>query len=609
MKTSPHICERSPLVFPDVRLETERRRDGSILLRNQLMPPPTTTTLPERLAHWAARTPERVFLSQEEATSRHYLSYAAAQEKVTWIAARLLSLPISAERPLMLVGANSIEQALLMLAAMTVGLPVAVVSPAYAALAASPWTKFQGVVGKVTPGVIIADDPPAARLALSGSPRAAVAVLPMRTCEWLAETLPLHRDVVQAAACRQDLDAAAKLLFTSGSTGSPKAVVNTQRMMVSNVQAIGEAWPFLKATPPVLVDWLPWNHTFGGNFCFNLALWYGGALHIDAGRPTPAAIGRTVAALHATPPTAYFNVPAGFDALLPVLEEDRAFAARFFERLDFLFNAGAGLPASLRERLDAVSMRARGRPLPILGAWGATETAPCSTIICFETRLAANLGVPLPGVEIKLVPLHDRTELRVRGPNVTPGYWRDPAATAAAFDEEGFYRTGDAGRLAEPDAPEAGLLFGGRIAENFKLLSGTWVNAGEVRLAAIAATMPLVSDAVVTGEGRHELGLLVFVNDEACRRFLAEAGHKPEGEAAAHPLIRRAIADGLAGMNAGRTGSSTRVSRFAIMAEPPNAAAGEITDKGYLNQRAVLERRSALVEALYASATTDAVEA
>lgn len=587
MKLATRPSVRPSLSFPPFRIETETRSDGTILLRNSLPAPAATTTLPERLAYWTAHAPLRVFLTEEQADGgRRALSFGAAQEKVTSLASQLLTLPLTSERPLLLVGSNSIEQALLILAMMTVGLPVAVVSPAYSARAASPWTKFQRVMETLTPGAVLADDPAAVQLALGGRSSWKGEVLPIRSDQSLADVMPCSRQVVEAAARRQDMDAPSKLLLTSGSTGSPKAVVNSQRMMVSNMLAVGEVWPFLQRTPPILVDWLPWNHTFGGNFCFNLVLWYGGTLHIDAGRPSPEMIGQTVEALRQHPPTAYFNVPAGFDALLPVLEQDRSFAERFFERLDFLFNAGAALPVSTRDRLDAVAAEVIGRPVPLLGAWGATETAPCSTIICFETDVSGNLGVPLPGTEIKLVPLGDRDELRVRGPNVMPGYWRAPTESEAAFDEEGFYAPGDAARLVVPDTPEAGLIFGGRIAENFKLLSGTWVNAGEVRLAAIAATKPYVADAVVAGEDRHELGVLLFLNEEACSgRCGSEVG--------------KSIADRLSALNADRTGSSMRIARFAILDERPSAAHGEITDKGYLNQRAILERRAGVVEQLY----------
>lgn len=600
MIDAPPFAAPAPLLFPDVDVEIHARPDGEVILTNRLQSPSVTIGLPQRLAEWAVRAPDRTFLSEGVAKERRTLTYAQAQAAVCEAARALQAMSLSSDRPLMLIGPNSINQAVTLLAAMTIGVPAAVVSPAYVAATARPWAKFLGVADQVSPGLIIADAPEGVHQALAGSSMEATPVRSLRDLQWLSEgSIAATGD--PAAFPDPDLDAPAKLLFTSGSTGVPKAVINTQRMMVSNMLALGTVWPFLQTRPPILVDWLPWNHTFGGNFCFNLALWFGGSLHIDAGRPDPEGVGLTVEALRQSPPTIYFNVPAGFDALLPALERDPDFAGRFFERLDVLFNAGAGLPASLRERLDAASKRARGRSTPMLGAWGATETAPCSTILYFHTRHAANLGAPMPGVSIKLAPVDGKLELRVKGPNVTPGYWRSPDPTAAMFDADGYYRSGDAGRLVDPMAPEAGILFGGRLAENFKLLSGTWVNAGQLRLAVVAATTPLVSDVVVAGEGRHELGLLVFVNAEACRRRLVEAlgDDGAQADPRTHPLIRQKIATSLCAFNAGRHGSSTRIARFAVMAEPPNPGCGEITEKGYLNQRAVLEHRSGLVEDLY----------
>jgi feruloyl-CoA synthase len=406
-------------------------------------------------------------------------------------------------------------------------------------------------------------------------------------------------EAVEAAAAWVGMAAIAKFLFTSGSTGKPKAVPNTHAMMAANLDALAAVWPFLTARPPVLLDWLPWSHTFGGNFCFNIALAFGGTFNIDDGKPTPDGIGRTVAALREISPTIYFNVPVGFAALAPVLETDGKLAARFFNGLDVLFNAGAALPAAIRARIEAVATQVCDRPVRLLSGWGSTETAPFASATYFHTDVPDNLGLPVPGVTIKLVPQGGRHELRVRGGNVMAGYWRQPEATAAAFDEEGFYCMGDAGRLADPANPAAGLQFDGRIAENFKLGSGTWVIVATLRQAVIAACGGLVADAAVAGHGGDAIGLLIFPHIPACRDVVADGAGLEDEALLCHPALIDTIRAALLRHNAAHSGSSMRVARFLVMAEPPSIADGEMTDKGYLNQRAVLERRRAACETLF----------
>lgn len=568
--------------FAPVAVRKTQRDDGTILLDNAIPLGAVYGTLPNRLAHWARERVDAVFLTEPARNGRRALTYGDAAAAVRSIGARLLALPVGRDRPLMIIGGNSINHALVMLAATGLAIPTAIVSPAYASPGATPWAKLKRLIGIVQPGLVVADDVAGVRQALAALDYLAVAVWPLQTLVWLDDFAPAAEATVAAAAASVTGETIAKLLFTSGSTGSPKAVINTQAMMVSNMVGLGLVWPFLRERPPVLVDWLPWNHTFGGNCCFDIALWFGGTLHIDEGRPMPGQIERTVAALRAHRPTTYFNVPVGYDALLPYLETDHDLACGFLGRLDLLFNSGAAMPASTRERLGALALRVLGRALPLVGGWGSTETAPFSTVVYFYTDHAANLGVPLPGTTIKLVPWGDRMELRVRGPNVMPGYWRQPEATAPVFDEEGYYCIGDAGKLADPDRPEAGLLFDGRIAENFKLSTGTWVNVGALRLAVVAALSPLVADAVIAGEARDELAALLFID--------ATSSIDP------HPFI----AARLAAYNAAQKGSSTRISRFAVLSEPPSATHDEITEKGYINQRAVLRRRAAIVDALFA---------
>jgi feruloyl-CoA synthase len=351
----------------------------------------------------------------------------------------------------------------------------------------------------------------------------------------------------------------------------------------------------------VIVDWLPWNHTFGGNHNFNMMLRHGGSLYIDEGKPVPALIGRTVANLRDVSPTVYFNVPRGYAALTDHLEKDEVLRDKFFARLDLLFYAAAALPQSLWDRLESLGLKARGYKMPFIASWGLTETAPAVTMVHYAIDRPGNIGVPGPGMAVKLAPVGDKLEIRVKGPNVTPGYFRAPELTAAAFDEEGWLKTGDGVRLAEPDNPAAGLLFDGRTAENFKLSSGTWVNVGTLRTVVIAAGAPVIEDAVVTGHDRDEIGLLIFPSLAGLRGLCPGARADAGLEALiAEPAVRRALADGLARHNARVQGSSMRIARCLLLTEPPSIDANEITDKGYLNQRAVLAKRAALVERLHA---------
>jgi feruloyl-CoA synthase len=504
----------------------------------------------------------------------------------------------------MTLAPNSIDHAAILLAAMRVGLVVAVVSPNYP-LMGGDLTRLGEVIDKLTPGAVYLGGETIAAKAMPLMGRLGIPLLAppgqkIPHCDFLAERPALSPETVATAFKAVGPDSIAKLLFTSGSTGTPKAVQNTHRMMCSNAAGLASAWPFLRHTPPVMLDWLPWNHTFGGNCCFNLALYYGGSFAIDDGKPVGSGVDRTLDNLRSFQPNLYFNVPIGFEALLLRLEEDEALARRFLGGLLFLFNAGAPLPAVIKNRLDELATRLLGRRVPWTGGWGATETGPFSTVVCFDTPHADNLGIPMPGTTVKLVPEDGKMELRVRGPNVMPGYWCDPDATAASFDEQGFYRIGDAGRFADADRPEAGLRFDGRIAENFKLNSGTWVNVGLVRLAVLDAIKPLATDLVVAGHRRDGLGALIFPSLPACRAALGtDAGGLDDRAVIRHPRLIEMVRARLFAHYRLQNGASTRIERFLLLETPPDRERNEVTEKGALNQRAVLSAREAEVITLF----------
>ncbi len=596
------------LNFAPALVEREDCTDGSIILRSPMKLAPYATTLCEYLEHWADEIPERPFLAQRDDTSSwRTVNYAQARQLVRSIAQSLLDRHITADRPIMIVSDNNIDHALLALGSMYAGIPVSSISPAYA-LMSGDFGKLKHVFNVLTPSTIYVPDcerfaGALAALDLDGvevvtsnnSPKIPIGTPFQDLCE---NTATLDVDNTKDALTP---DTIAKILFTSGSTGMPKGVINTHRMLCSNQQALAQVWPFIEEKPPVLVDWLPWSHTFGGNHNFNLILRNGGTLYIDGGKPVPGLIETTVANLKDIAPTMYFNVPRGYDQLIPFLEADPAFRDHFFSRLDTVFYAAAALPQNLWERLESLSMASRGEKITMTSAWGSTETAPIATEVHFPIDRAGVIGVPIPETEIKLVPNAGKQEIRVRGPNITPGYYKRPDLTQEMFDEDGFYLIGDAVKLADPDDPAKGVIFDGRIAEDFKLLTGSWVSVGNIRVAAIAAGEPVIQDAVVCGHDRDEIGLLVFSNLAELAQVSGLEVDAPVSEHAAHPSIRQALQQGLARYNVDHPASSHRIARVLIMVEPPKMDANEITDKGYINQRAVIENRAELIAKLYSN--------
>lgn len=597
-------------MFTPPAVLVERRADGTQLLRSAIpLPDDRTRCVGEWFEHWAGVAPGRLFLAERDRGGNwSYLRYGEARRRVVAIATWLLGQDLSPERPVAILSDNSIEHALLMLAAMHIGVPACAISPGYS-LMSKDFAKLKGNIALLRPGVIYADpvERYAPALAAVGGLHDAVVVAGGNSApvDGTAAFATLEADAdeaaVMAAFARVTPDTIGKFLFTSGSVGAPKAVINTQRMMCSNQLAKEQMWPFLAGEPPVLVEWLPWSHTFGSNHNLNMVLRWGGALYIDDGKPTPALLERTVKNLKEVSPTMYFNVPRAYDMLVPLLREDAALRERFFRRLKFLFYAGAALPHHLWSALEDLSEATTGKKVMIVSSWGSTETAPMATDCHFDAIRSGVIGVPVPGTTLKLVPAADKLEVRVKGPNVFPGYWKQPDITASAFDEEGFYMIGDAVEFVDPARPELGLLFDGRIGEDFKLLTGTWVHVGSLRVAGLDALKPIAQDIVVTGHDRDEIGFLIFPNIPECRRLCP--GLPPDAslvDVLMNPDIRNRVRQGMALLRSSGGGTSTYPSRALLMAEPPSVEAGEITDKGYINQRITLARRADLVEFLHA---------
>jgi feruloyl-CoA synthase len=583
------------LLAPDVTA----RALGDALLLSAAQPVSESTrarAVGEWLVRWAEERPDTVFLAERAADGGwSTVTYKAALARVEALAAALLEAGATAERPVMILPDNSVATALMMLAAMHVGIPAAPISSSYS-LASTTFERLGQVARQLRPSLIFVDDPARFAPALEAIAAVTGATVPVWSTADIAALAARGegpsepaRAAVNVAFSAIGPDTIAKVLFTSGSTGRPKGVVNTQRMLTANQESLFACWPFLATTPPVVVDWLPWSHTFGSNHNFFLVLRNGGSLYIDGGRPVPGLIETTLANLADVGPTIWFNVPRGFDQATALLERDPALAARVFARLDVVFYAAAALSPATRARLERVAREAGRDDVFFTSAWGSTETSPLATTAHFATTTTGNLGVPVPGVEIKLAPVDDRLELRVRGANVTPGYFVpgggiDPLPR----DEDGFLCTGDAGKLVDPEHPAAGIVFAGRLAENFKLSSGTWVSVAAVRLGLVDACTPLLADAVIAGHDRAHLGAILFLSP-AARSIDART-------------VRESLDTALVRYNLEHTGTSERIARAVVAPSPLSLDEGETTDKGYTNQARVLARRAVLVEHLFTSA-------
>ena len=611
--TAPrHALDRAPLravKLGPADTVVERRGDGAILMRSPHPLSPYPRMLTERLTHWAKTTPERTFVAQRGAGGAwRTMSYAETLPAVRGLAAALLARGLNAERPVAILSGNDIEHALLGLAAMHVGIPYAPISVPYSLLS-QDFGKLRTVFEILSPGLVFA-----ANGAVFA--RAIAAVVPGEVEVAVAANAPTDRattvfgDLLQTPAtmaveqahARVTPDSPAKILFTSGSTGRPKGVANTQRMLCANQAMIRAALPFVADEPPILIDWLPWSHTFGSNHNFGLVLDNGGSLYIDDGKPLPGLIEATVRNLREIAPTIYFNVPKGFEMLLPYLANDGALRKIFFSRLKVTFYAGAALAQHVLDGFAELAMKTTDERILFMSSLGSTETAPAALSCNWHSERAGNIGLPLPGVTLKLVPSEGKLEARLKGDNIMPGYWRAPELTADAFDAEGFYKIGDALKFADPADPAQGLLFDGRLAEDFKLATGTWVSVGPLRAACIAHCAPLVRDVVLAGAERDEVTALIFPDVEACRALAPDlAPDAPAAQLLADVRVRAAFARKLDSFAAASTGTSGRIMRAAVLAEPPSLDIGEMTDKGSINQRAVLAHRTGAIEALYAN--------
>jgi feruloyl-CoA synthase len=591
---------RSPL-FASPAISLRSRDDGSMVLWSQTALAPYPASVAGMFRTAAAADPERMLAAQRDGAGWRTVSYAQARAAADAIGQSLVDRKLG-ERPLMILSGNSIEHLLLTLGAHTVGIPVAPVSVAYS-LQSRDHAALRAIVELADPGLVYADDGDtyAAAIQAVGGREVATssgtaASRPVTPLAELTGTRPTAE--VERRYAEQTPDTVVKILFTSGSTGTPKGVLTTNRMLCANQQMMRQVWPFLAEDPPVLLDWLPWSHTFGGSHNLNMVLANGGSLWIDDGRPAPGLLERTLRNLGDVSPTIYFNVPAGYAALVPALEQDAELAERFFARLRLVFFAAAALPQQLWDRIEQLATQF-GASARMTTSWGATETGPAATSAHFTLGQSDCIGVPLPGVQLKLTPIGDKLEIRVKGPNVTPGYHRRPDLTAAAFDDEGFYSTGDAVRLIDQATPASGLRFDGRIAEDFKLSTGTWVSVGTLRPALLSAAEGLLQDAVLSGHDRAYVAALAWLNLAHARR-LAKVGAEADAPALARdPAVRRALSAAIERLNRG-AGSSRQIARLLVVEEPPSLDAGELTDKGYINQRATLQRRQLLVQRLFA---------
>ena len=579
--------------------------NGNIHVKNKQALAEYPERITDKLCYWADKQADKTFLARRDSQGNwQELSYGDTLQQVESIAQSLLNMGFEAGESIAILSENSLEHALLSLAALHIGIPYTPISSPYS-LVSDDFGKLKHCLDLMTPKVIFAQDARQYEKALTFAKSLypeAIIITVEGTVDHSFDALLATEPTDEVTLAHQAVtgETVAKILFTSGSTGMPKGVINTHRMWCVNLQQITQAFPFMASTPPVFVDWLPWNHTFGGNHNIGLVLYNGGTFYIDDGKPTSKGIEVTVQNLREISPTAYFNVPKGFEMLVSYLEKEPALRETFFKNLTMFFYAGASLAQPIWNRLEELAMETIGRNVPIITGLGCTESGPSALFANWEGSFSGLLGVPVAGMDVKLVPDGDKLEIRYKAPNVTKGYWRNEEATQKAFDEEGYYRTGDAVRFLDEENPDKGLVFDGRIAEDFKLSTGTWVNVGILKAKVLAAGSPIVQDVVIAGLDREYIGAILFLNPEACKKNANLSPETSNEEAFVHESIQEFVTQLLKTLGESATGSATRIAKAVVAIEPPSIDLGEITDKGSLNQRAVLKHRVALVEQLYA---------
>lgn len=602
-----------PLTFGVTQVALRESAGGVRYLTAQQALTDYAQRITDRLQHWANMTPDRSWMARRvknpdgSTGDWRHISYTQALAGARSIGQALLNRGLNADRPVAILSENDLEHALLALGCLYAGVPYCSVSPAYSTIS-TDYEKLRHVLTTLTPGLVFASDASRYGKAIAAAVdedievaihSGAVDALSTRAITRFDDLLATPASAaVDAAMQATGPDTIAKFLFTSGSTKLPKAVINTHRMWCANQQQMRQSMPVLADEPPVLVDWLPWNHTFGGNHNYGLVLYNGGTLYIDDGKPVPALVGETLRNLREIAPTVYFNVPTGFEAIANAMQTDAVLRKNLLSRVKMFFYAGAALAQPIWDSLHRTQEAEVGERIVMGTGLGMTESGPFGIFVTSHNVKSGDLGVPTPGLELKLVPNEGKIEVRYRGPNITPGYWRAPEETAEHFDEEGFFCSGDAVKWIDENDIHQGLKFDGRIAEDFKLATGTFVSVGPLRARIIAAGAPYVQDAVLTGINLKEVGALIFPT-AACRLLSgldAAATMKEVLESAAVQAHFQTVINHLA---ANSTGSANRIARAYLMAEPASIDKGEVTDKGSINQRAVLKHREALVNALH----------